>query len=84
MEGIGLYLVILTIVALVVNLPFGHLRAMARRYSLKWFLYIHLPIPLIILLRMGMGIDYSGIPIVVLGAITGQFLGGRFKSWQKD
>jgi len=81
MEGIVPYLVILTIVAFVVNLPFGHLRAMARRYSLKWFLYIHLPIPPIILLRIGMGIDYSGIPIVVLGAITGQFLGGRFKPW---
>ncbi|MBI5287114.1 MAG: hypothetical protein HY878_05950 [Deltaproteobacteria bacterium] len=79
METILAYLLILIIVALVLNLPFGYLRAKSRRYSLRWFFYIHLPIPFIILLRWVLGVDYRGIPVVVLGAIMGQFLGGRFK-----
>jgi len=60
-----------------VNLPFGYARAKAKRYSLRWFLYIHLPIPLIFIARTFSHIEFKYIPVLVLAAITGQILGGK-------
>ena len=34
-----------TMAALVLNLPFGYLRMNTRKLSFMWFVYIHLPIP---------------------------------------
>jgi len=52
-------------------------RAKAKRYSLRWFLYIHLPIPLIFIARTLSHIEFKYIPVLVLAAITGQILGGK-------
>ena len=62
-----------------VNLPFGHARAKAKRYSLRWFLYIHIPIPLIFIARTLSHIEFKYIPLLVLAAITGQLLGGKLE-----
>ncbi len=70
-------LAILTIVALILNLPFGYLRVKAKKFSIKWFLYIHLPIPLIFLLRTSAGFSAKVIPIIAAGAVLGQLLGGK-------
>ena len=43
-----------------------------------WFVYIHVPIPFVFVLRKYAGLDYRVIPVIVIGAIAGQFLGGRF------
>ncbi len=59
------------------NLPFGFMRGKARKYSLKWFLYIHLPIPLIFLARTYSHLDYRYIPLFVGAAVLGQVLGGK-------
>jgi hypothetical protein len=59
------------------NLPFGVLRAKSRKYSLKWFLYIHIPIPFIFLARVSSHLDYHYIPIFLVAAVLGQFIGGR-------
>ncbi len=60
-----------------INLPFGFLRGKVRKYSFKWFLYIHLPIPFIFLARTSSHLDYRYIPLFVVAAIFGQLLGGR-------
>jgi len=68
---------VLAAFALAINLPFGHLRSKTKRYSLHWFLYIHLPIPFIYFLRkilMGM---VSAIPLLFVAAILGQVWGGK-------
>lgn len=62
-----------------VNLPFGYLRKRARRFSFKWFLYIHLPIPFIILVRILSQIDLRYIPIFILASVIGQAWGGRME-----
>lgn len=62
-----------------VNLPFGRLRRNERKFSFKWWLYIHLPIPLIIALRIWLHINAWLIPLVVLAAVAGQAVGGRLK-----
>jgi hypothetical protein len=68
---------LITALALIINLPFGYLRGNTRKFSFKWFLYIHLPIPLIIVLRVLSGFGMRAIPIIAAGAIIGQLLGGR-------
>ena len=64
---------------LFLNLPFGYARAKTRRYSLRWFLYIHVPIPFIFIVRTISHIDIKYIPIFAIAAITGQILGGRLE-----
>lgn len=63
----------------VINLPFGYLRRKAKRFSLKWFLYIHIPIPVIFLARVLSHLDFRYIPIFVFAAIIGQLWGGRME-----
>lgn len=64
------------------NMPFGYLRGKTKRFSLKWFLYIHLPIPFVLLARILSNIDMTYIPLFVLAAVIGQIWGGKleFKS----
>ncbi|MBI5560258.1 MAG: hypothetical protein HY883_03185 [Deltaproteobacteria bacterium] len=76
MEHILLLIAILTLAALVINLPFGYLRSGTKKFSLKWFLYIHVPVPILIVLRLLAGVGYRAIPVVVAGAVIGQFIGG--------
>ncbi|MDA8087726.1 MAG: hypothetical protein M0Z75_13600 [Nitrospiraceae bacterium] len=61
----------------ILNLPFGFLRAKVRKFSVRWFLYIHLPIPLIFLGRRLSHLDYRYIPIFVAAALIGQISGGK-------
>jgi len=72
-------LTFVTLFAFVVNLPFGYLRVKTRRLSLMWFIYIHLPIPLVIILRKYAGFGYSVVPILLAGSVFGQFIGGRLR-----
>lgn len=71
--------IILIGAALLMNLPLGYLRQATRKFSFKWFLYIHLSIPFIILLRLGMGISYWYIPFSVGSAVAGQVAGARLR-----
>ena len=68
---------IITAIALVLNLPFGYLRGGTKKFSLMWFLYIHLPIPAIFLLRTQAGVGFKAVPIIIIGAIAGQIIGSR-------
>ena len=68
--------IFVTMAALVLNLPFGYLRMNTRKLSFMWFVYIHLPIPAIFILRNMAGLSYKFIPIIVVGAVAGQFIRG--------
>lgn len=72
-------IILITLLAFLLNIPFGYLRSHTKKYSLKWFLYIHVPVPLVILTRLLMHADYNYIPFFVLSSIAGQFLGGRIE-----
>jgi len=78
--GIIVSIALVTAAALVLNLPFGYLRVKSKKYSVRWFVYIHLPIPFIYILRTVAGLDYRVIPVIVIGAVAGQLLGGRLNS----
>jgi hypothetical protein len=69
--------------AFLITLPFGAWRATTRRLSPAWFLAIHVPIPLILLIRMESGYNWHYIPFTVAGCVTGQLLGARlFSAWR--
>ncbi|GAB4262953.1 hypothetical protein [Thermincola ferriacetica] len=63
--------------AWLLNIPMGYWRSGARKFSLRWFLAVHLTVPLIFLLRVKAGLGYGYIPELVLFAVSGQLLGGK-------
>jgi len=69
---------------LALNLPFGLLRSRTEKYSLRWFLCIHLPIPFIYLLRRYLMFTASAIPLLVVAAVLGQIGGGKLSAQKKD
>lgn len=63
-----------------VNLFFGFLRSRTSKFSLAWFLCIHLPIPVIFLARVSSHLSYGYIPVFVAAAFLGQVLGGKIEA----
>lgn len=72
---------IVALLVFLVNIPFGIWRAKQIKKSPKWFLAIHLPIPIVIFLRIysGMGFQLYTYPILVTAFFLGQLLGGKIK-----
>jgi hypothetical protein len=72
---------LLAIAALVflINLPFGYWRARGARFSRQWMLAIHLPVPLVIALRVvsGLGWLLISFPVLMGAFFLGQFCGGK-------
>jgi glycerol uptake facilitator-like aquaporin len=71
--------ILIALLAFIINIPFGYLRNKSRKFSARWFLYVHLSIPLIIAARLLSHTDYRYIPIFILAAVAGQILGGRIE-----
>jgi hypothetical protein len=65
----------------VLNLPFGFWRAGVRRLSPPWFVAVHAPVPLVVLLRYvsGLGFQLATFPILVGAFFAGQLVGGRLR-----
>ncbi|BCS53173.1 hypothetical protein [Geobacter sp. SVR] len=62
--------------AFLISVPCGYLRGNYRKYSFMWFLLIHIPIPLIVFLRIKAGLNWHVIPLTLGGAVAGQVVGG--------
>ena len=75
----GLWIVALLV--FLVNLPFGYWRASVRRLSRQWFLAVHVPVPLVIILRIvsGLGFRLMTFPLMVGAFFLGQFVGGKLR-----
>jgi len=71
-------LIIITLIVFILNVPFGYWRAHVRRFSIQWFLAIHIPVPFIVALRIFSGIGFSWYTYVFL--VGGFFLGQKFGS----
>jgi len=69
----------LLIFALLANVPLGYLRENSRRYSLRWFVYLHLSIPFLVVLRYSLGFGWGIVPFSVGCAVAGQMIGGRIR-----
>ena len=75
-------LVLLLIV--LINLPFGYWRAALRKLSPTWFVAVHAPVPLVVAVRLAIGVGWSltTFPLFLLAYFTGQYLGARLR--QRD
>jgi hypothetical protein len=72
-------IIVLAVITFLFNLPFGYARARAKRYSFRWFLFIHVPIPVIFLIRTISHIEMRYIPFFIGAAVIGQILGGKLE-----
>ena len=75
----GLWTVALLVFLL--NLPFGYWRASSKKFSRQWMLAVHLPVPLVIALRIwsGLGWKLVSFPVLVGAFFLGQFVGGKVR-----
>ena len=69
-------LLLISLVVIVVNIPFGYWRANVDRFTLQWFLAIHLPVIIVIALRLVSHLGFAWYTYVVL--VTAFFLGQKF------
>ena len=65
-----------------INLPFGYWRASVRKMSGQWFLAVHIPVLLVIALRIysGLGFKLISFPVIIGAFFLGQFVGGRLRN----
>ncbi len=70
---------------LILNLPFGYWRASVPRFSRSWFLAVHLPVPLVIALRLSFRLGWHPLTFAVLIAafFVGQLCGGLYRKWAR-
>jgi hypothetical protein len=70
-------LLLVTLAVIVINIPFGFWRRSVKKFSLKWFLSVHLPVPAIILLRIygEIGFEFHTYVFLVSAFFLGQKLG---------
>jgi hypothetical protein len=67
----------LILIVFLLNLPFGYMRSKSAKFSRRWMMAIHLPVPFVFLLRMLSGLNWTVIPLLVLSDIAGQIVGGK-------
>jgi hypothetical protein len=74
---------VIALLALLINVPFGYWRAGVRKFSWRWIVAVHAPVPIVIGLRFAAGIGYAKplltIPVMVAAYFTGQLLGSRLR-----
>ena len=77
-------LILVASIVYVLNIPFGYWRENVKKFSLQWALSIHLPISLIIIIRIysGIGFKFFTYPILVGAFVTGQLTGARIYKWR--
>lgn len=70
-------LALLAFIVFIINIPFGFWRKSQKRFSVNWFLSIHIPVAISILLRYLCNIkfDWLYLLLFVLMFIAGQFSG---------
>lgn len=68
----------------IINIPFGYFREGVKKFSILWFVYIHAPVPLVILLRKSMDIQLSWTiaPFLIGSYFLGQYVGKLLKRYK--
>lgn len=66
-------LLLIGLIVLLLNIPFGYWRANVKRFSIQWFLAIHIPVIFVITLRLASHLGFTWYSFLVL--VTAFFLG---------
>ncbi len=74
---------IVSIIVFLLNLPFGMWRSKTKKFSLQWFLSVHIPIPFVIALRFAfnLGFKWWTYPFLVGSFFLGQFSGKKIADY---
>ena len=78
-------LLIISLLVFMLNIPFGYWRANVKKFSLQWALAIHIPVPIIVALRLttGLGFAWYTYVFMVSAFFFGQKLGAMiYKKYQ--
>jgi hypothetical protein len=75
-----LSLIELMLIVFLINIPFGYWRSRADRFSRNWMMAIHLPVPVVFLMRIMSGFSWTIIPLLMVSFATGQFIGGNIRN----
>lgn len=73
------WIITVSFIAFVLNLPFGYLRTFTKKFSIIWFICIHAPIPIVAVFRIMLGIEWIYIPMFLVFAVIGQVIGARIR-----
>jgi len=78
-EYLALFFAVLA--TLITNIPFGYWRQGVKKFSWKWFLFVHLPIPMVVAYRyiFELGFQLYTYPFMVIGFFGGQWIGARIR-----
>lgn len=76
-------LLMATLITFIINIPFGYWRSGEIKLSFRWFLYIHLPVPLVIGIRylFELGFEFLTYPFLVAAFFTGQAIGAMLRRY---
>ena len=71
------------ILIFLLNIPFGYWRGHVKKFSRQWFFAVHLPVPVVILIRIysHVGFQFYTYPILIGAFFLGQFTGGKVKKF---
>jgi hypothetical protein len=88
-SGFFWHLFLASLATFIINLPFGYFRGGFRKLSFMWFLMIHLPVPLVVLIRRfnHLHLTWALAPFLVGSFFLGQFVGRKIynlKPYKKD
>jgi len=73
-------LLLISLVVFFINIPFGYWRANVRSLSWHWFLAIHIPVPVIVGLRLSSDLGFAWhtyvflVAAFFLGQLAGSFI----------
>ncbi len=73
-------LIELMLIVLLINIPFGYWRSGTDKFSRHWMMAIHIPVPVVFLLRIISGFGLTSIPLLMLSFAIGQFIGGKIRN----
>ena len=78
-EDFSLSFLAVCIITFLLNIPFGYYRGRTRKFSVRWFLSIHIPVPFLIYTRHLFQIERTWLtnPILLVFFFLGQFLGQK-------
>jgi len=73
-------ILIVSLSSYLINVPLGMWRERYKKFSLPWFVILHLSVPVIIALRIYLKANPWFIPLFIALAVSGQLTGKKLRS----
>jgi hypothetical protein len=78
-------LIVFALFVFILNIPFGYWRGGTRKFSRDWYLAIHIPVPVIVLMRIyfDLGWGWESYVYLVTAFFLGQLTGKLIRKFRK-